>query len=473
MGAWELPRRHDRRSQAEALRTRHPGLVVDDPAWTSTDNGGAWTWSVAMLDGPTFTSRVELDCGQATAGNPSASLGRMLAVVDALSYWKAAVPAVLRCAFPLAGSQEWWGRFMAGSMAEFLWSNGLDPDWLPVLEAAGVSDLASPPASDERSVVLLHSGGKDSIAAAHLLATSGHRVRPLTYRPTAEALNVVRVSAPPGGWAGPGATIGRVLDSALLDLNDDGYLNGHTPYSAWLALAGLAVAEMTGAARVAAGNGASDDEPNIAAIHEGRPWSINHQWSKSASFETAWHEIGGGGRRYASPLRPLLELAVVAGMVATSPPGAAVALSCNRAAQAGRPAEWCGRCPKCAWTALALSAVAGRRAAVSRMGVDPLADPLNADLVAAMCGRRGLVPLECSGLPVEVRACVRALTARTGGGEPALATLSADDIDDGAKGPGIGDLVGRIGPAPLLGTHEMDATRTWSQQAGTGLDGAR
>jgi hypothetical protein len=459
---WERPEQHDRRAEAEAFRDRHPTLVVSDPVWTPSGGGGRWTWDAELAGGPTFVSSVDLDLGGPSRVHaPAPQVGRALATIDALSYWKAAASPRLVVGFALPGSLDWWQRFALGGMAEFLWANGLDPDWLPAIEAPGFDPMPESADADPAAAVLLHSGGKDSIVSGLLLAASGRRVRPVTYQPTVEAEAVVAASAPAAGWSGRPATIGRGFDPQLLDLNADGYLNGHTPYSAWLAVAATAVAELAGAGRVAAGNSASDDEDNLEGTWRGAAWAVNHQWSKSAAFEAAWAELAGPDRRYASPLRPMHELAVVAGIVATDPPGARSALSCNRSAKAGRPGEWCGRCPKCAWMAIAIGALAGPAAAVARLGVDVLADPGNAPLVAQMCGRRGPTPFECAGLPSEVRACIRALE----GDAPALAALTADDLDDGPSPPTAADLVVRLQPAPLLDAAEHAAVAEWVSTA--------
>jgi hypothetical protein len=462
---WERPEQHDRRADAEAFRAEHAELVVSDPAWEPAPGGGRWTWQAAMAGGPTFTSWVQLDLGDTptAAAAPAQAVGRVLAAVDALSYWKAAASPRLCFDFVLPGSLDWWQRFVAGGMAEFLWQNGLDPDWLPALDATGFEPLPEASEASDDDALLLHSGGKDSIVSGLLLAATGRRVRPVTYQPTAEATAVVAASAPPGGWAAPPATIGRGFDRQLLDLNAAGHLNGHTPYSAWLAVAAAAAAELAGAGRVAAGNSASDDEANITGTWRGDEWSVNHQWSKSAAFEVAWAELAGdgaGGRRYASPLRPMLELAVVAGIVATDPPGTRHALSCNRSAKAGRPGEWCGRCPKCAWMAVAIGALAGRDAAVARLRVDVMADPANGPLVAQMCGRRGPIPFECAGLPAEVRACVRA-AVEADDAAPALDELTPEDVEDGDVPPTVEDLVARLQPAPLLDAAEHAAVADW------------
>jgi hypothetical protein len=458
----------DRRGDAERLRRQHPVLHVHSPVWEATAQGGRWTWTVGLQAGPTFVSSLELEVGEAMAGVPPDGLGAVLALIDALSYWKAAVPERLVFDSPLPGGPEWWDGFVANSMGEHLWRNGLDLDWLPTLEGEFTDKpIASPDrASNPELTMLLHSGGKDSITAAHLAHRAGRAVRPISYQPTSTMRRVVERSAPAEGWAGSPVTMTRRLDPALLDLNAAGYLNGHTPYSAWLAVAASAAADLCGIAHVAAGNSRSDDEPNITAeLPSGGTWHINHQWTKSAAFESAWADVIGPDRRYASPLRPLYEIAVLAGLHADPLPETRQALSCNRAAKEGRDGSWCGRCPKCLWTAAALDAIAGPGAGATRLGADPLASPANAVLLKAMCGRSGPVPFECAGIPAEVRAVLREIAQRP---SPPAAVDALDPSDIEARShddASLPELVSDQGPAPLLEPSELTVAATWSTSA--------
>lgn len=462
----------DRRSDAERFRRQHPVLHVHAPAWEVTPHGGRWQWTVSLDAGPTFVSSLDLDVGEAATVVPAEGLGGALALIDALSYWKAAVPSSVVFDFPLPATQEWWDDFVANSMAEHLWRNGLDLQWLPTLDGLFTGKPIDPPdrPADPDLTLALHSGGKDSITAAHLVHRAGRAVRPISYQPTAAMRSVVSASAPPGGWAGAPITMARQLDPALLDLNGAGYLNGHTPYSAWLAVAASAAADLCGAQHVAAGNSRSDDEPNItAALPSGGPWLINHQWTKSAELEAAWAEIAGTDRRYASPLRPLYELAVLAGLHADPLPEAGRALSCNRAAKAGRDGTWCGQCPKCLWTAAALDALAGPGAGAARLGSDPLADRTNIDLLTAMCGRSGPVPFECAGTPAEVRAVLREIAHRP---SPPIAVAALDPSAIDARpheDASLADLVLDQGPAPLLEPSERTVAETWATTARAAL----
>src|SRR5213079_2303944 len=67
----------------------------------------------------------------------------------------------------------------------------------------------------------------------------------------------------------------RKIDSRLLDLNRQGYLNGHTPFSSYLAFLSVFCAYLFGYSEVAFSNEASSNEANV--VSGGR--SVNHQYS--------------------------------------------------------------------------------------------------------------------------------------------------------------------------------------------------
>ena len=71
----------------------------------------------------------------------------------------------------------------------------------------------------------------------------------------------------------------RTIDKNLIELNKQGYLNGHTPFSSMLAFLSYLVAYLTGKKYIALSNESSANESNV----EGE--KINHQYSKSFEFE--------------------------------------------------------------------------------------------------------------------------------------------------------------------------------------------
>jgi len=78
----------------------------------------------------------------------------------------------------------------------------------------------------------------------------------------------------------------RKLDNKLFKLNKVGFLNGHVPFSAFLAYLSLIIALIFDYQRIAFSWEKSSNEPNLK--YKGR-W-INHQWSKSSEFEKSFNE---------------------------------------------------------------------------------------------------------------------------------------------------------------------------------------
>lgn len=147
----------------------------------------------------------------------------------------------------------------------------------------------------------------------------------------------------------------------LLALNASGHPNGHTPYSAYLALAALLAGCLRGSPMVLAGNSRSDHEPNVGS-YLGMP--VNHQWTKSHEFEAALGTYRDrwlpGAPLYSSPLRPLLELQIIQSLEPHIDAYLKTA-SCNKTKGLG----WCRKCAKCAWVFLATSSLFGHDLAVS------------------------------------------------------------------------------------------------------------
>ena len=80
----------------------------------------------------------------------------------------------------------------------------------------------------------------------------------------------------------PLISVKRQLDPTLLKLNQQGFLNGHTPFSALVAFTSILVAQLYQLNQIALSNELSANEPTL--LWHGHP--INHQYSKSLQFET-------------------------------------------------------------------------------------------------------------------------------------------------------------------------------------------
>jgi hypothetical protein len=447
----------EREAQVRRLREEYPVFRIEDADAAPGPRGVTLRFSFAA--GPLrFRPSVELtglrpdEAGRVTA--PTAQrIIRALAIVEAFSYWKALCSPVIEVALPAPGAAEldWWRAFWPGAMGEFFYRNGIDYTAPQFLVIQGPSGAAGPgEAADRRRAeggpLVLFSGGKDSLALARLVTATGPADFFL-YNPGARLRDMT----------GPLAAGGRVLEAhrailpELLRLNAAGHPNGHTPFSAYLALAAMLAGYLRGNGQAVAGNSRSDDEPNVPS-YLGRP--VNHQWTKSYEFEAALRDYRDrwlpGAPGYGSPLRPLYELQIIASL-SGDVDGYLRTASCNRAPGGA----WCRSCAKCAWVFLATAALFGHDLAIRKIGADVFADPALAGVYQEMAGLAGTKPFECTGTQDEVRAAIRAVgQGRDPGRYPALAACLRDPAVATAR-PLAGLLAewGRddLVPAALLG----------------------
>jgi len=435
-----------RRVEIGRLRESYPSFRVEDVHATADPSGLRLEFSFAAGDAR-FRPTVHLtglhpeEIAQADSLT-ARRLIRALAIIEAFSYWKAFCSPVIEVAPPAPDAVEvgWWNSFWPGAMGEFFYRNNIDftgPGFLDIRSADGAASgsgdgsgethAAGPGLSRAASPLVMFSGGKDSLALTLAVRPSDvSDVDFFLYNPTPGQRRLA------GSLAGNGRILElrREILPELLALNAQGHPNGHTPYSAYLAVAAMLAGYLRGNPYVLAGNSRSDDEPNVES-YLGRP--INHQWTKSYEFEAALQEYGHrwlpGTPLYSSPLRPLLELQIIASLSANVDMYLRTA-SCNRTKGKG----WCRTCAKCAWVFLATAALFGHDLAVRKIGGDMFADPSLSELYERMAGLTGTKPFECTGTEDEVRTAIQAIGADHGLREiPALADCLSNPAVAGAK----------------------------------------
>jgi hypothetical protein len=265
-----------------------------------------------------------------------------LGLIESFSYWKATASPIIEVH---AGSMtedqvSWWEDLLIHGMGEFFYRNSIDftPDRfvtiVPNPDGRVYTPFADPLPS--RSLLTI-GGGRDSALAAALLGEAGQAFTCMMLNPSSAAEKIARSVTP----SDP-VIIRRAICPKLLELNRIGYLNGHTPFSAYLAFLGAACLLLYGHANVIVANERSSDEGNVH--YRGK--EINHQYSKSFRFETLFDEylrkhLAPGGR-YFSLVRPLYELQI-GKLFSNFPEFFGLFKSCNR----NRSDSWCGQCPKC------------------------------------------------------------------------------------------------------------------------------
>jgi UDP-N-acetyl-alpha-D-muramoyl-L-alanyl-L-glutamate epimerase len=394
-------------NQYEELRKGYPYFVYEGYHIHYVANTLQVKFSFNLAGKIKFEPQFSIELKSFTNRNlPDALLHNLvfhIGMVEMISYWKACCsPQIIIKPFYLEpNALAWWKRLYFNGLGEFFHINGIKPDYNDFLtfecEPASRPEKHSIDLTDSSIVPI--GGGKDSVVTLEILRSAKKPLIPFFLNPTKAALEVARVA---GFEEDQTIIIKRNIDPELLLLNDQGFLNGHTPFSALLAFYSLIPAILSGSKNIVLSNESSANEPTIYGTE------INHQYSKSYDFEKDFREYCtkyiSDNFNYFSFLRPLNELQIAAlfsGFQKYHP----VFRSCN----AGSKTDiWCGKCPKCLFTFIILSPFLEPAELVGIFGSNLLDDPDLSFYFDQLCGLEEEKPFDCIGTIDEVNAALHA-----------------------------------------------------------------
>lgn len=331
------------------------------------------------------------------------SLAFHIGMVELVSYWKLACPRnIIVKPFDLKLCQKkWWRHLYYEGLGEFRFLNGIDCDEHDFLriESGTNRDFKRVEVPLEEKTLIPVGGGKDSVVTLELLRKE-MPVIPLILNPRGATVNCVKAA---GCSLDEVAVINRTLDPTMLKLNSEGFLNGHTPFSALLAFLTLLVGVGSGAKYIALSNESSANESTVPGT------DINHQYSKSIEFERDFRDYVrqhlSEEIAYFSFLRPLNEMQI-ASLFSQYEAYHEVFRSCNAGSKTD---SWCGNCPKCLFTWIILSPFLSKERLTEIFGKDLMADEGLKPVFEELNGTAPVKPFECVGTVEEVRACMEAV----------------------------------------------------------------
>ena len=330
-----------------------------------------------------------------------------LGMVELVSYWKITCsPQVFVEAGGLNGEQiRWWKELYYNGLGEFFYVNGIkeaDPnDFMEIIclkEASPAALFSDTDAFSPVAKVLVPiGGGKDSAVTLELLKKSGVSLWAYIINPRGATIKTAEAAGLPKEQV---IKAERTLDKNMLELNRQGFLNGHTPFSALVAFSSLLAARMYGLSWIALSNESSANESTVAGS------TVNHQYSKSFKFEMDFHRYREkylpGSAYYFSLLRPLSEFQI-AKFFAKQKPYHPVFRSCNAGSKTD---SWCGHCPKCLFVYLILSPFLKSQEVEEIFGRNMLEDVCLIPLLEKLTGIQEEKPFECVGSRDEINTAV-------------------------------------------------------------------
>ena len=344
-----------------------------------------------------------------------------LGLVELISYWKIACPPKVMIECGKIGKEQvmWWKQQYLSGLGEFFYRNEIPVSFDDFMEIESEGEDFTEACTGENlplhGCLIPVGGGKDSIVTLTLLED----MRQDSYCYVMNSRGATDDSALTAGYRPDQIlAIHRTLDQNMLDLNRQGYLNGHTPFSALVAFSGVMMAVLYGKEYVVLSNESSANESTVQGSN------VNHQYSKSFQFEEDFdryvREYIGCPVHYFSLLRPWSEFQIAA-YFSSLKQFHPVFRSCNAGSKTN---SWCGKCAKCLFVALILTPFLDNSAITEIFGREILEDESLIPILRELCGETPEKPFECVGSREEIcAAMVLGIQRRNQKGQPLPALL--------------------------------------------------
>lgn len=330
-----------------------------------------------------------------------------LGMVELISYWKIACPpkVIINCGYLNENMIKWWKSLYFNGLGEFYYTNGIEEnetDFMEIFMDEGIEKPEYPVCGGKDSAELKGclipiGGGKDSALTLSILKGEKDSNYCYIINPRGATIETYKAA---GYSEDKVIAAKRTLDKNMLELNRQGYLNGHTPFSAIVAFSATIAAYINGIKYIVLSNESSANESTVEGSY------VNHQYSKSFQFEKDFHEYEecyiGSGTYYFSLLRPMSEFQI-AKHFSKCEEYLDIFKSCN---VGSKEDIWCGHCPKCLFVWLILSPFLSQKRLAEIFGKN-MADDKDMELYfSQLIGLEKEKPFECVGSRDEINAAV-------------------------------------------------------------------
>jgi hypothetical protein len=327
-----------------------------------------------------------------------------IGLINALSYWKAycSPKLVISCGNLNDFEISWWKNLWYEGLGEFRYRNDLinikKDDWVEFEQTNQENSDNFKNHNFEKldGNLIAFTGGKDSTLVLGMFKESedkNNEIFTINPSPQTEKIKeILEVNLYPQ------TTVLRTVNKRLIEINNLGALNGHTPFSAVVSFIGIFVASLRNKKYFIVANESSANEVTVLGT------DINHQYSKSIIFEKSFQKycenLWPGGPLYVSILRPFTEIGIAC-MLKRYESIMPYISSCNTIK---RDNLWCGKCPKCFFASLLFSSVWDISYATKIIGTNMFDNISNMEMLFELTGIAETKPFECIGTTEESRA---------------------------------------------------------------------
>lgn len=408
------------------LRQAFPIFIYENYSWTIKGNDLKISFDFQILPHIKFKPSVIIQNLNLTKNNRDKNLNEEvinnlvfhLGLIEMLSYWKSTCsPEILiKCGWLNHTEARWWINLYQNGLGQFFYENRIGFTRFKNSEKRGkrqkllkftfdqcnnYQKRVAPKIPFKHQAFLIPiGGGKDSLVTLELLKQRKEKITMFALNPSTVVQKIFDLNKNIDAIVAI-----RKIDPKLLELNQKGFLNGHTPISAYLAFLSVLVSYLSQHQFIAFSNERSANEGNLK--YQGR--IINHQYSKSFDFETKFRNYSQkyliNNIEYFSFLRPLYEIQI-ARLFSRFPQYFNIFLSCNVASQTNSGTKkptfrWCCHCPKCLFVFTCLYPFIDEDQLFNIFGKNLFQDQSNLPLMKELLGEKKFKPFECVGTKEE------------------------------------------------------------------------
>lgn len=324
-----------------------------------------------------------------------------IGVIELISYWKSTCSPkiIIKCGYLKEEQIKWWKKLYFYGLGELFYTNHIQTNIedFVTIECMNKEKRYEYETIKDKSdgYIVPIGGGKDSVVTLETLKLNKKTDYCLIINPKPVTLECAKIA---GFEDNNVIEINRTIDKNLIDLNEKGYINGHTPFSAMLAFLSYLVAYLLSKKYVVLSNENSANESNVMGE------KINHQYSKSFEFECDFEEYTNkylkAPVKYFSFLRPLNELQI-AKVFAKHEKYHNIFKSCNVGSK-GKEWKWCCNCAKCLFAYIILSPYLYKEKLVKIFGEDLFEKKDLLKTFLELTGNGETKPFDCVGTFEEV-----------------------------------------------------------------------
>ncbi len=315
-----------------------------------------------------------------------------IGLIELISYYKCVCPkkVVIEAGYIDKDEEKWFKKLFFNGLGEFFYVNGIDisEEELFDFDVRGSLIEVSDINYIGKGNLVPVGGGKDSSVSLELLKNFDNKC--FVINPKDTHLNCATDEV---------YSVKRVIDKNLLELNKQGFLNGHTPFSAIVAFVSYLVAYLSNRKYIVLSNEGSANESTVIGTN------INHQYSKTYEFERDFYlytkKYFKIDINYFSLLRPVREVQI-AYLFSKFKEYHTLFRSCNVGSKE-TPWIWCGKCPKCLFVYIIMYAFLTKEEMINIFGKDLLNDKELEKSFLELIGEAETKPFECIGTIDEVR----------------------------------------------------------------------